>query len=50
VKGLKVTANVPLPSGAVTLASGGKVQVERQGGKTVFTLDLDAADAVVVRP
>jgi hypothetical protein len=50
VKGLKVTATVPLPKGAVSLASGGKVQVERQGDTTVFTLDLDVADAIIVRP
>jgi hypothetical protein len=49
IKGLRVTLSIPLPGKNITLASGGKVQVASENGKTVLTLDLDAADAVIVR-
>lgn len=49
IKGLTVTANIRLPGKSVTLASGGKVQARKQDGVTVFTLDLDVADALILR-
>jgi Beta-galactosidase trimerisation domain len=54
VKGLRLTlAAADLRSGKVSLASGGKVELlaPRRGteGKTVLRLDLDVADALIVR-
>ncbi len=49
VKGLAVTLNVDLPTSKVTLASGSEVQVGKEAGKTVLRLDLDVADAVILR-
>ena len=45
VKGLTVTVNLRVPTRKVALAGGGKVKVE----KRVFTLDLDVADALILR-
>jgi hypothetical protein len=50
VKGLTVTMSMAVPAGKVALASGRPVRVTRSEGKTVFTLDLDVADAIVLRP
>jgi hypothetical protein len=49
VKGLTVTVNPPVPTKSVTLASGRPVQVHRQKGALVVTLDLDVADALILR-
>ncbi len=49
VKGLKVRATIELPSSKATLASGKPVTVARHGKEVVFTLDLDAADALILR-
>ncbi|MCX5661831.1 MAG: beta-galactosidase trimerization domain-containing protein, partial [Planctomycetota bacterium] len=48
VKGLKVTLTGKFP-GKATLAGGGKVAVAADNDKTVLTLDLDVADAIVLR-
>jgi hypothetical protein len=48
LKGLQVIVNVPGPWEKVTLASGGAVQVSRDGNVTC-TLDLDVADALIFR-
>ncbi|MDX1946926.1 MAG: alpha-amylase family protein [Pirellulaceae bacterium] len=48
VKGLVVRVNFPI-SGKPTLASGNPVQVGAEGGVTVFTIDLDVADAIILR-
>ncbi len=45
VKDLTVTVNLKVPTRKAVLASGGKVKVE----KRVFTLDLDVADALILR-
>lgn len=49
VKGLQVTANIPVPTKSVTLSTGKPVQVSTVNGKTVFTLDLDIADTLILR-
>jgi hypothetical protein len=49
VRSLTVTVNFTVPTANVTLASGRPVRVERKDGKIVFTLDLDVADALIVR-
>ncbi|MDA1053929.1 MAG: beta-galactosidase trimerization domain-containing protein [Planctomycetota bacterium] len=48
VKGLTVTIQIDAP-GALSLVSGADVQVERQDNKLVVTLDLDAADALIIQ-
>lgn len=48
VQNLKVTFNGSAPKKA-ELASGGKVQVADENEKTVYTLDLDVADALILR-
>ena len=48
VADLKVVVRLPLPP-RVSLASGGAVRTEVHDGETTFTLDLDVADAIVLR-
>lgn len=50
VKGLQVTLNIVAPLGKAALASGRPVQVGKADGKPTLTLDLDAADAIILRP
>lgn len=50
IKGLTVTVNMAVPARSAVLASGKAVRVAKEEGKTVFTLDLDVADAIVLRP
>jgi hypothetical protein len=49
VQGLKVTVRLAVPTRDVSLASGKPVRTERRDGKTTFTLDLDVADALILR-
>jgi hypothetical protein len=42
--------NPAAPWKSITLASGRPVQADRRDGRLVLTLDLDVADAVVLRP
>jgi Beta-galactosidase trimerisation domain len=49
VRGLTVTVSIKVPVAKVSLASGKKVQHRKEGGKEVFTLDLDVADALILR-
>ncbi|MBI1913172.1 MAG: beta-galactosidase trimerization domain-containing protein [Planctomycetes bacterium] len=49
VKGLTVTVSLNVPSAKVSLASGRIVRHKNEGGKQVFTLDLDVADALILR-
>lgn len=49
IQGLTVTVSIPTPTNKVELASGKPVQVKREAGKQVFTLDLEVADALVLR-
>ena len=49
VKGLQVTVDGDLPNRAVVLASGQPVASKRVAGKNRFTLDLDVADAIILR-
>jgi hypothetical protein len=48
-KNLKVTVDVPVSAKQVSLASGATVKTSREDGKLVFTLDLDVADALILR-
>lgn len=49
IKKLTVIVGIPVPTGSVTLASGRPVQVRRDGDNTIFNLDLDVADALILR-
>ena len=49
VKGLTVTVSIKVPTAKVSLASGKPVKHRTEAGKTVFTLDLDVADALILR-
>jgi len=49
VRGLTVTAHIPLPARNATLAGGAKLTVSKEGERTVYTLDLDVADVLVLR-
>jgi len=48
LKNLSLTVNIPIPRKA-ELASGSKLKVETKGGETLFTLDLDVADVLILR-
>ena len=48
MKGLTVTLRAEAPA-AAALASVRPVRVERRGGARVFTLDLEVADALILR-
>jgi hypothetical protein len=50
VKGLTVTVSIDVPTGNTALASGRPVKRETKDGKQVLTLDLDVADALILRP
>jgi hypothetical protein len=47
VRGMTLTANIPLPAKA-ELASGGKIVVKKDGDATVFTFDMDVSGDVVI--
>ena len=49
MKGLSVRLNLPAEGKDVSLASGGAVKEETQGGHRTFLIDLDVADALVIR-
>jgi hypothetical protein len=49
VKQLRLTVRFAVPMGNATMASGQAVKVEREGGDTVYTFDLDVADALILR-
>jgi hypothetical protein len=49
VKGLTVTVSIKVPTAKITLASGGAVKHRTERGKHIFTLDLDVADALILR-
>ena len=49
VAGLTATASLPLPLRNASLASGAKVMVKNEGGRTSFTFDLDVADVLILR-
>ena len=46
---LTVRVRADVPTGQVTLAGGGPVEVGDINGERVFTLDLDVADALILR-
>lgn len=48
-KNLTVTVYLTLPTKQVSLASGGAVKMSKKDGSLVFTLDLDVADALILR-
>lgn len=49
VKDLNVHAWIKVPTGKVSLASGKPVKLMREDGRLVFVLDLDVADALILR-
>jgi hypothetical protein len=49
VEALRVTLRIPSPSGEARLATGRPLRRESVGGEAVYTLDLDVADALVLR-
>jgi hypothetical protein len=49
IKNLRVRVNIPVPTGNVSLASGRPVRMEMDGKARVFTLNLDVADALILR-
>lgn len=49
-QGLTLTFNAPVPSGSAALASGKPVEVVKQDGKLTVKLDLEIADALMLRP
>ncbi|NQU12186.1 beta-galactosidase trimerization domain-containing protein [bacterium] len=48
-KGLTLTVSFKVPTRKVELASGGKIKVQKEGGKVRLTFDLEEADAVILR-
>jgi hypothetical protein len=46
---MRLLVSIPVPTKTVALASGRPVQVERHDDATLFTLDLDVADALILR-
>jgi hypothetical protein len=49
VKGLSVSLNLPAVGKDVSLASGGEIKEEIQGGHRTFLFDLHIADALIIR-
>ena len=49
IKDLTVTVKIPTPKGHAALATGGELGVSEVGDTTIFTLDLDVADALILR-
>ena len=49
IAGLQVTLASPVPTAKIELASGGKATLQRDGAKTVVTLDLAVGDAIILR-
>ena len=49
VRNLRVTVKMPLRFREATLASGKRVRLSQQKDATLFGLDLDVADALVLR-
>jgi hypothetical protein len=49
IERLEVTIAAKVPTSSVTLASGRPVEVGQQDGNVTAKLDLDAADALILR-
>jgi hypothetical protein len=49
VRGLRITMNIEARTAHVTLASGGPVRITREEGETILSLDIDVADALILR-
>ena len=49
VEGLQVTVALPSAPNQATLASGNKLIEKEVDGKRIFTLNLDVADALILR-
>ena len=47
--GVVGAVNIPVSTKQISLASGGAVTMSKDDGKLVFTLDLDVADALILR-
>jgi hypothetical protein len=50
LRNLRVALHVPAPGQNITLASGTPLKQQRDGNRLVLTLDLDAADCLILRP
>jgi hypothetical protein len=50
VKRLEILIDAQVPTAKITLASGRPVQTKQENGRLVCTLDLDVADALILRP
>ena len=48
-KNLRVDVPIPVSTKHVSLASGAPVKMSKEDGRLVFTLDLDVADALILR-
>lgn len=44
-----LTVRIPVPAASAALAGGGTVKASHEGGVTVFRIDLDVADTLIVR-
>lgn len=49
IRGLKVMLSADIPAGKITLASGRPVEVIEKEGARTLKLDLDVADAIIIR-
>ena len=49
IQSLEVIVTIPTPTNKVELASGKPVQVKHEAGRQILTLDLDVADALILR-
>ena len=49
IKGLVVTVNVDVPTNKIETASGTPVEVTVEANRVILTLDLDIADALILR-
>ena len=49
VKNLKVTIHIPVPHGHAARATGDDLQFRREGHETIYELDLNVADALILR-
>lgn len=50
IAALKLALSIDMPDKQISLASGKPVKMSKEDGKRVFTLDLDEADALILRP
>ena len=49
IRNLQVKVNIKTPTKQATLASGGDLKTEIVDGGRIYTLDIDSADALILR-